>query len=542
MEDEQMLVPLAPQAGKQDMMVNISANFIMAGGSVGSSKSYSSLLRSLRFVDCPYYRGGYFRRNITDIRGPGGLLEEAIDMYSRFNVRVKDKEMKIIFPSGAEISFHHLDDEKKVKQRFSGLQLTGIHIDEVQFWSEESVIFLSSRLRSKSKYPSYMFLTGNPEPPPHWLHKWVDWYLLHEEDIESEEDLYKAGRANQEKTGVYRHYVMEGNTPIFSDNPESLKRDFPHLCRVENLNTGEWEEIEPKTFTFIGATIFDNQKLINLRPEYLQELNALPDIERERLLYGNWYVRPEGSNYFSRDWLLEADFIPPDCNLCRAWDKAYTEPSDKNRNPDYTAGSPLMGLSKDGKVYIAWDFHPDIRDNPTTPITGQFRKRPGDRDNLILKQAMHDGPSTVVVLAKDASGAGQQEFDQASQSLLDAGFMVRPDPMPTQTGKLARFSPFSSAAQNGRIYIVKSSFPNKETYDAYMKHLENFTGEKSKGLYHDDWADATASAYNYINSSTYIPDFIMPTPSKTTTRYRNVMSEGIPSFGESLMNRGGHLV
>jgi hypothetical protein len=44
--------------------------------------------------------------------------------------------------------------------------------------------------------------------------------------------------------------------------------------------------------TFIPAKVFDNPALLQVNPEYLAWLLSLPLLERERLLSGNWKIRP----------------------------------------------------------------------------------------------------------------------------------------------------------------------------------------------------------------------------------------------------------
>ena len=48
----------------------------------------------------------------------------------------------------------------------------------------------------------------------------------------------------------------------------------------------------PISVAFIPATVFDNPALLQVNPEYLALLLSLPLLERERLLGGNWKIRP----------------------------------------------------------------------------------------------------------------------------------------------------------------------------------------------------------------------------------------------------------
>ena len=52
-----------------------------------------------------------------------------------------------------------------------------------------------------------------------------------------------------------------------------------------------------KSLTFIRASVYDNKILLEADPGYVGTLMALPEIEKQRLLHGNWRVRHEGLVY-----------------------------------------------------------------------------------------------------------------------------------------------------------------------------------------------------------------------------------------------------
>ena len=58
---------------------------------------------------------------------------------------------------------------------------------------------------------------------------------------------------------------------------------------------------QPISVTFIPATVFDNPALLQVNPEYLAYLLSLPLLERERLLGGNWKIRPAAGLFFKRE-------------------------------------------------------------------------------------------------------------------------------------------------------------------------------------------------------------------------------------------------
>ena len=225
-----------------------------------------------------------------------------------------------------------------------------------------------------------------------------------------------------------------------------------------------------------------------------------------------WYARPQGSQYWQRDWCKKLDALPADATeSVRSWDKSYCEVSDKNRYPDYTACIKMYKDSK-GYYYVVGDFAKTTLDEPSNTY-GRFRKRFGERNMLMIKQAEFDGNETTVVIPEE-SGAGKGEFEEMAKLFIEAGFRVKG--AATNKNKLARFSNFSSASQNGFIYIIESSFPNKATLEAFYRELESFDGSRSTSTIKDDWVDACSDAFNFLQKKkVYRTPAILPIDAPT---------------------------
>lgn len=376
-----------------------------------------------------------------------------------------------------------------------GLQYSLVVFDEATHFEEEQVTYLMSRLRSAAEGKSQMLLTCNPDPDS-FLCEWIDWWL--------DDDGYPI----EERSGVKRYYVMVNGIMKFGDSEEEMKEKYYDYLVIPNKRTGEKVYVPPKTICFISGTIFDNQALIDSNPSYLAELNSLPEIEKARLLYGNWYARPEGSTYFTRSWLKKAHRLPARVVGCRAWDKASSEPSEVNMHPDYTAGIKMY-KDNEGFTYIVGDFHPSNHDpKDKDNIFGKFRERPGSRDVIIEKQAKHDGTDITVIFSQDPGSAGVTEYQESAKKLIVLGHRVQKDPMPSQQSKLSRFIPFSSACENGLVYILEHTF-NKPTLEAFYKEMEAFDGERSTRTRKDDWPDCVASGFNWLCKKAVIPSFTL---------------------------------
>ena len=52
----------------------------------------------------------------------------------------------------------------------------------------------------------------------------------------------------------------------------------------------------------------DNPALLRVNKEYLAALRSLPLVERERLLEGNWAIKPVAGKVFRADWFK---LLPP---------------------------------------------------------------------------------------------------------------------------------------------------------------------------------------------------------------------------------------
>lgn len=201
-----------------------------------------------------------------------------------------------------------------------------------------------SRLRSQSKYPSRMVISCNPDSE-HMLAKLVRWWLDDE------------GYPDPEKCGKKRYFIRRDGEFIWGDSKEELIEKY---TTVNGLGV----EIKPRplSFSFIGATIFDNPVCLRDNPEYLAFLEGLPELEKAQLLHGNWFAKPEGANYFQRSFLRDADRVPLGSVSCRAWDKAGTERTSGNKFPDFTA-SIKVSKDSDGFYYLSGDYCPENVDD-----------------------------------------------------------------------------------------------------------------------------------------------------------------------------------
>jgi len=225
----------------------------------------------------------------------------------------------------------------------------------------------------------------------------------------------------------------------------------------------------PISVTFIPAKVFDNPALLRVNPEYPAWLLSMPLLERERLLSGNWKIRPAAGLYFRREWCAVADQAPADLDIVRYWDLAATEKTELN-DPDWTIGIKL-GRDRNGGFWLL-----DVL---------RARANPGDVERLLLNTATQDGKRVVVGFGQDPGQAGKSQAQHLVRAL--GAFTVRP--VVESGDKLTRFGPFSSQCRVGNVKILRGLW-NEDLF----RVLEGFPD-----LAHDDEVDACSGALEMLN-------------------------------------------
>lgn len=455
---------IAPASLPQELFINSDADITIASGSAGSSKSFSILLRWLRFVNCPYSRGVIFRRTSTQLTAQGGLWEDAQYLYSKIfgkGLKKKIKERKLIFPSGATLQFSHYENEV-AKEKFKGLQSDYIAFDEATEFTEEMVTYLLSRNRNtKTDYDhkSTMCMATNPHIDS-FLKDWIWWWL----DPET-------GIPDPEKMGKVRYFVKTDDGGLdWYDTREEAEQVY-----------GDAEDNGVTSMCVIGSTVYDNPYI---SPSYVSKLKALKPVEKARLLYGSWTAREEAAGYFKQEWLGDGiKYVTTKAvKKVRAWDLASSVPSEVYKNPDWTAGV-LMSKDKD-KIY-------------TIEHVSRFRDRFLGVEEKIIKQAYEDGKDVVILLPKDVGSSAQSYAQSFQAKLAELGFTVRL--VKPKLDKVTRFGAFAAMAEAQKIKYVLGEW-NKD----YFYELEMFDGSRKNK---DDMCDATSDAFNFLRSVPSIPNF-----------------------------------
>jgi predicted phage terminase large subunit-like protein len=396
------------------------------------------------------------------LTSPGSIWHEAVSLYSQIyptGLKIRERKLEIVFPNGALLKFSHMQHATDMYDHKGG-QYSLVIFDEATDFTEDMVVYLLSRMRNAYvDYKPKMFMMTNPHYDS-FLRLWIQDYYLDARGIPI-----------QERTGNKRWFFRQGNTMLWYNSREEAVKVH-----------GEGDDNGVSSFTFIGATCQDNPPLLKAQPGYITNLLNQPRVEMERLLLGSWFARVEAAGHWKREWITEVDGPNPLAKQrVRAWDFAFTKPSESSPNPDYTCG-----------VLISKDIHKVY----TVENVVSMRDRVHEVEKLVFETAKRDGTGVVISIPKDPNAQAGAYARDLQRRLGERGYMVRL--CPPVKSKLTRFAPFSSISQSGFVQVVKADW-NKE----YYEELEVFDGEgKSK----DDQVDATSDCITLLNREITLPN------------------------------------
>lgn len=312
---------IRPQAGPQESFLSTPADIAIYGGAAGGGKTWALLLEPLRHISNKEFGAVIFRRTTPQIRNEGGLWDESSSLYPHVGGDPKEHTLEWKFKSGATVSFSHLEHEKNVHD-WQGSQIPLICFDELTHFTARQFWYMLSRNRSMCGVRPYVRATCNPDPDS-FVADLIKWWI--------DQDT---GYAIPERSGVIRYFVRINNELHWADKPDELRESYPDAG-------------EPKSMTFIAASIEDNRALLDADPGYMANLNALPLVERERLKRGNWKIRDETASIYKPKWWQKwpADKPLPHClHVFASYDTAF---STKDRKESAYSARTTWGVFED---------------------------------------------------------------------------------------------------------------------------------------------------------------------------------------------------
>ncbi len=205
----------------------------------------------------------------------------------------------------------------------------------------------------------------------------------------------------------------------------------------------------------------------------MANLHGLSLVERERLLNGNWKIRPAAGLYFKAEQTRIVKSVPENLvALVRAWDLAATEINLENKDPDRTAGV-LMGRMANGQ-YIVLDVK-------------RMAANAADVRAIVKSTAETDKVEygcKRILIPQDPGQAGKEQAQSYIRIL--SGFNVKSKPI--SGNKITRAEPFAAQWQQGNVLLLEGKWN-----EAFLHELEGFPD-----ALHDDQVDAASDAFSAV--------------------------------------------
>ena len=442
---------IAPHQGQQEAFLSTAADVCVFGGARGGGKTFSLLLEGLRHVSTKGFGAVIFRRTFPRITAEGGMWDQSLDLYSKAGGKPKQHNLTWHFPRGAKVQFAHLQHETSL-QEWQGAQICLLAFDELCEFTAKQFWTLFGSNRSTCGVRPYIRATCNPDAES-WVADLLKWWIDQE-----------TGYPIAERAGKLRWFARKSDELIWGNTPMEVKVRAGRKSR-------------PRSLTFIPAKLEDNPTLEKTNPEYRANLEALPLVERERFLAGNWKIRPQAGLMFPRHAWKFCDVVPAGARFCRAWDKAGTSASEGNKGAR-TAG--VLLAEESGRFYVV-----DVR----AGRWGDLEREREIRNTAELDAARY---GHVRVRLEQEPGSGGK--DSALWTVRNlAGFDVK---YKTASGeKAARWRPFASQVQAGNVLIVKGDW----NFADYTQELDQLSGDRKQDANRlKDCADASADAFSEL--------------------------------------------
>jgi predicted phage terminase large subunit-like protein len=342
------------------------------------------------------------------------------------------------------VEYRHLQHEHD-KYKHQGSEYAAVYFEELTHFTESQFWYLNSRLRTTCGIKPYLRATCNPDSDS-FVAELIEWWIDQ-----------NTGYPIPERAGVERWFVRPEDKMVWGSSKEELLEQYPDLT--------------PRSFTFIPGKLSDNAILATKDPGYRGRLQSLQLVERERLLGGNWKIRPAAGLYFRRGYFEIVDSIDPgllDDRVVRFWDKAATEATGSN-DPSWTVGVKMACLTN-GKYAV---LHVE-----------RFRGTPGTVDKRMRAIATQDGHEVMQAFFQDPAQAGVVDKDHTKRVLTGYPTIS----YKVTKSKIQMAGPVSAQAEGGNIVIV-----NGPWVDDYLNELEGFPDIKA-----NDQVDATSGAYQML--------------------------------------------
>lgn len=275
---------LIPQRGFQERVLLADADIKIIGGKRGGGKTWVGLYEALNYIGNPDVNMYGFRKYIDDIKR--GIWKSSKEVYRDFGIPAETSfEWKFLGGRGATMTMEHLQDVKKISDRFRGVEMAYILVEELAEHTRENMDVLFDLLtsnRSTSGVKPKCVCTCNPVGRSNALRTFLDWYIDPATD-----------RVMPERDGKARFFFKYGdsvNEIAWGDSPDEVHDNANARDRLDELaiSTGvDWRQLVT-SLVFIEGNYQDNEILKAADPKYMSRITARGGRSTTNDIVGVW--------------------------------------------------------------------------------------------------------------------------------------------------------------------------------------------------------------------------------------------------------------
>lgn len=276
-----MQIDLGTPNPKQRLFLRDQHRHVCFGGARAGGKSWSvrtkAILLATRYpgIDQMIVRKSYPELEANHVRPFRRLLRIGTPGCP---FRYNESKKILTFPNGSMIRFAYCERDSDT-DRYQGTEVDVLYLDEATQLSEQQIHDLNACVRGTNPdFPLRTYYTCNPGGK---------------------------GHAYIKRLFIDRQFI--GNE-------------------------------KPEQYSFIQSLVYDNEVLLRAHPEYVDELNNLPEARRKAWLLGDWNsfvgqcfpeFRSDPAHYEDRQWthvINDMQTIPASWKIYRGFDFGYRKP------------------------------------------------------------------------------------------------------------------------------------------------------------------------------------------------------------------------
>lgn len=286
---------LIPQAGFQEKVLTLDADIQIVGGKRGGGKTWIGLFKALPYIFIPDVNMYAFRKFEDDIAR--GIWKSSKQVFRGFGTPADSYfSWSFLNGRGATLKCEHLQDPKKVSDRFRGVEMAYILIEELAEHTRDNMNTLFDLLasnRSTAGVTPRCVCTCNPVGKSNKLRYFLDWYIDPDTDtIIPERDgkiryFYRYGEDISE--------IAWGNSWKEVYNQDSVRGKIDRLCQ----DTGQTPQEFITSLVFIEGDFSDNQILHAADSKYMNRIAARGGESTTNDIVGVWKDVDSGTSLVS---------------------------------------------------------------------------------------------------------------------------------------------------------------------------------------------------------------------------------------------------